>query len=312
MSDIRNLDLNLLKAFVVLLDECNVSRSAQRLSITQPAMSGILNRLRESFHDPLFVRVQHGMQPTDRALQLGQIARKILQDVNTMLQPPQLEPAQLNMTVRIGAMDYVQQIIALPLILQLRQLAPNVKVALLPIQMQPIKTLFEQNKIDMALISKSHLTADVLQTKLYDERYVCVMSKTHPMAQQTLSLEQFCQLPFAMLSYNGGEFSGATDVALQKLGRQRKVMVSVNHISLLPQLLQNSDLMAVLPEHLAQTLPNVCLQAPPIDVEGFTMMMAWHERTEQDIAYQWLRTIVLDIIRRLTAQIPLALSHSST
>ncbi len=71
MSDIRTLDFNLLKAFVVLLDECNVSRAAQRLSITQPAMSGILNRLRESFNDPLFVRVQHGMQPTDRALQLG-------------------------------------------------------------------------------------------------------------------------------------------------------------------------------------------------------------------------------------------------
>ncbi len=127
MSDIRTLDFNLLKAFVVLLDECNVSRAAQRLSITQPAMSGILNRLRESFNDPLFVRVQHGMQPTDRALQLGQTARNILQDISSMLQPPILEPEHLNMTLRIAAMDYVQQIIALPLILRLRRLAPNVK-----------------------------------------------------------------------------------------------------------------------------------------------------------------------------------------
>lgn len=134
MSDIRTLDFNLLKAFVVLLDECNVSRAAQRLSITQPAMSGILNRLRESFNDPLFVRVQHGMQPTDRALQLGQTARNILQDISSMLQPPILEPEHLNMTLRIAAMDYVQQIIALPLILRLRRLAPNVKVALLPVQ----------------------------------------------------------------------------------------------------------------------------------------------------------------------------------
>ncbi|WP_143823483.1 LysR family transcriptional regulator, partial [Moraxella equi] len=80
MTDLCKLDLNLLKAFVVLLDECNVSRSAQRLSVTQPAMSGILNRLRESFNDPLFVRVQHGMQPTDRAIELGKIARQILTD----------------------------------------------------------------------------------------------------------------------------------------------------------------------------------------------------------------------------------------
>ncbi|HHW7507584.1 TPA: LysR family transcriptional regulator [Mannheimia haemolytica] len=292
MSDIRTLDFNLLKAFVVLLDECNVSRAAQRLSITQPAMSGILNRLRESFNDPLFVRVQHGMQPTDRALQLGQTARNILQDISSMLQPPILEPEHLNMTLRIAAMDYVQQIIALPLILRLRRLAPNVKVALLPVQGQNIKTLFEQNKIDLALVSRQHLSTDTLKTVLYEERYVCAMSKTHPMAQTPLSLDQFCNLPFAMLSYNGGEFSGATDLALQKIGLQRKVMVSVNHISLLPQLLQGSDLVAVLPERLAKTLPNVYLQPPPIEVEGFTMMMAWHERTEQDTAHRWLREVL--------------------
>lgn len=296
MSDIRTLDLNLLKAFVVLLDECNVSRAAKRLSVTQPAMSGILNRLRESFNDPLFVRVQHGMQPTERALQLGQIARKILQEISTMLQPPVLEPEKLAMTLRIAAMDYVQQIIALPLILRLRRLAPNVQVALLPVQGQNIKTLLEQNKIDLALVSDNHLSTDMPKSVLYEERYVCAMSRTHPFANQNLTLEQFCQLPFAMLSYNGGEFRGATDIALQKLGLARKVMVSVNHISLLPQLLQGSDLVAVLPEHLAKTLPNVHLQPPPIEVEGFTMMMAWHERTETDLAHSWLRKILKDVV----------------
>lgn len=296
MSDIRTLDLNLLKAFVMLLDECNVSRAAKRLSITQPAMSGILNRLRESFNDPLFVRVQHGMQPTERALQLGQTARHILQEITKMLQPPILEPENLTLTLRIAAMDYVQQIIALPLILRLRRLAPNVRVALLPVQGASIKTLFEQNKIDLALVSRMHLSPEIPQTLLYEERYVCAMSQQHPMANQLLSLDQFCELPFAMLSYNGGEFSGATDIALQKIGRQRKVMVSVNHISLLPQLLQNSDLVAVLPEHLAQTLPKVHLQTPPLDVDAFTMMMAWHERTEQDPAHQWLRSVLQEII----------------
>ena len=122
------------------------------------------------------------------------------------------------------------------------------------------------------------------------------MSKHHPMCGKTLSLDSFCQLPFAMLSYNGGEFSGATDIALRKLGKQRKVMVSVNHISLLPQLLQGSDLVAVLPEHLAQTLPNVHLQPPSLDVEAFTMMMAWHERTEQDIGHKWLREVIENVV----------------
>lgn len=213
-----------------------------------------------------------------------------------MLQPPILEPENLTLTLRIVAMDYVQQIIALPLILRLRRLAPNVRVALLPVQGASIKTLFEQNKIDLALVSRMHLSPEMPQTLLYEERYVCAMSQQHPMANQPLSLDQFCELPFAMLSYNGGEFSGATDIALQKIGRQRKVMVSVNHISLLPQLLQNSDLVAVLPEHLAQTLPNVHLQTTPLDVDAFTMMMAWHERTGQDPAHQWLRSVLQEII----------------
>ena len=297
MTDIRTLDLNLLKAFVVLLDECNVSRSAQRLSITQPAMSGILNRLRESFNDPLFVRVQHGMQPTDRAIELGHVARRVLEEISGMLAPPKLEPANLSMTLRIGAMDYVQQIIALPLILRLRRLAPNVKVALLPVQGQNIKTLFDKNAIDLALVGQHHISDDMPQTLLYEEHYVCVMSKMHPMANAALTLNEFCKLPFAMLSYNGGEFRGATDIALQKLGRKRKVMVSVDHISLLPQLLNDSDLVAVLPKHLAQRLPNVRLQNPPIAIDGFTIMMTWHERTEHDMAHRWLRSIVLDVMK---------------
>ena len=218
MTDIRTLDLNLLKAFVVLLDECNVSRSAQRLSITQPAMSGTLNRLRESFNDPLFVRVQHGMQPTDRAIELGHVARRVLEEISGMLAPPKLEPANLSMTLRIGAMDYVQQIIALPLILRLRRLAPNVKVALLPVQGQNIKTLFDKNAIDLALVGQHHISDDMPQMRLYEEHYVCVMSKMHPMANTALTLDEFCKLPFAMLSYNGGEFRGATDIAFTKVG----------------------------------------------------------------------------------------------
>lgn len=160
------------------------------------------------------------------------------------------------------------------------------QVALLLVQGQSIKNLFEQNKIDMALVSHHHLTPDLHQILLYEERYVCAMSHNHPMTTQSPTLEQFCSLPFAMLSYNGGEFRGTTDVALQKLGQQRKVMVSVNHISLLPQLLQNSDLVAFLPEHLARTLPNVDLQPPPIEIEGFSMHLTWHERTAQDNAHQ--------------------------
>ncbi|MDO4441973.1 MAG: LysR substrate-binding domain-containing protein [Moraxella sp.] len=234
-------------------------------------------------------------RPSER-LSLGISPKKVLSDVETMLTPAKFDPQTWAMTLRIGAMDYIQKIIALPLILCLRRLAPNVQVALLPVQGQNIKSLFEQNKLDLAIVSDHHITPDMPSTKLYDERYICAMSKTHWAVNKPLRLEEFCELPFAMLSYNDGEFRGVTDLALSSLGLTRKVMVSVNNILMLPQLLQDSDLVAVLPEKLAQTLPNMHLTTPPIEIDGFTMMMSWHERTDSDMGHKWIRELILNMV----------------
>ena len=92
MKSLQTLDLNLLKAFSVLMDERNVSKAAERLAITQPAMSGVLARLRDSFDDPLFVRVQRDVVPTNRALELAPQVKKVLNEVEQLLQPPQFDP----------------------------------------------------------------------------------------------------------------------------------------------------------------------------------------------------------------------------
>ena len=106
MRDIRTVDLNLLKAFDALLQERNVTKAAQRLSVTQPAMSAMLNRLRDSFGDPLFVRVQHGIEPTARALALMPSVKTILAEVNRMLRPVEFDPQTAEMTIKIASTDY--------------------------------------------------------------------------------------------------------------------------------------------------------------------------------------------------------------
>lgn len=106
MRDIRNVDFNLLKALNALLEERNVTKAAQRLSVTQPAMSAMLVRLRESFKDPLFVRVQHGIQPTERALSLIQPVQNVLSEINAMLQPPEFDPTTTEMKLSIASTDY--------------------------------------------------------------------------------------------------------------------------------------------------------------------------------------------------------------
>src|SRR6516225_2781033 len=105
-TDIRTVDLNLLRTLDALLDERNVTKAAQRLSLTQPAVSAMLTRLRESFDDPLFVRSQRGIVPTERALQLATPLKQVLSDIEQMLQAPAFEPREAELTLTIASTDY--------------------------------------------------------------------------------------------------------------------------------------------------------------------------------------------------------------
>ena len=218
MRDIRTVDLNLLKAFDALLQERNVTKAAQRLSVTQPAMSAMLNRLRDSFGDPLFVRVQHGIEPTVRALALMPSVKTILAEVNRMLRPVEFDPQTAEMTIKIASTDYGLEAIGTPFLAHLKQLAPKIRVAFLPAQDVDLLAQFEQARIDIALVSTQHIPADLHSKPLLTEHYVCVMRADHPMANQPLNLDNFCELDFAMMSYDGGQFYGVCDEALAKLG----------------------------------------------------------------------------------------------
>ena len=134
---------------------------------------------------------------------------------------------------------------------------------------------------------------DIHAKNLYDERYICAVRHDHPIAKQTeLTLEQFCQLEQALISYHGGSFSGVTDQALQSMGLQRNVSLSVQNFIVLPELLEQSDLLAVLPERLISNLPNLKHFELPLKIQGFTKTLIWHERTHKDPAYRWVRELI--------------------
>lgn len=292
MPNLRQLDLNLLKALDALLDERNVTRAAARLNLTQPAMSGMLTRLRESFDDPLLVRVQRGVAPTPRALALAQPVKQVLADIGALLQPPAFDPASAQMTLSIAATDYALQAIAVPFLLALRPLAPSIRVALLPLVNEQLQGQLEQGTVDLALSTPESTAPDLHARTLFDERYVCVMRSGHAAAQPALSLDQFCALDHALVSYAGGSFEGVTDEALARLGRQRRVMLSVKSFLLLPDILRASDLVAVVPRRLVEDLDGLVLLEPPLAIAGFTKVLAWHERTHRDPGHRWLRDLL--------------------
>lgn len=299
--DIRTLDFNLLKALDALLDERSVTRAADRLALTQPAVSGMLNRLRERFDDPLFVRAQRGIVPTLRAEQLAGPIKQLLADIDNMLQPLGFDPANARMTVKLAATDYALRAVVAPFLRALRAQAPNLRVAVQPVDQQALPGQLERGDIDMALVTPQGVAAGLHSAMLFEESYVCALRADHPDAMGTaLPLERFCALEHALVSPSGGAFEGVTDDALARIGRTRRVSLSVTSFLILPEILLASDLIAVVPRRLVEHQSGLRTLQPPIDIPGFGKMLAWHARTERDAGQRWLRELMIATCKALT------------
>lgn len=294
-ADIRKLDLNLLRALDALLDERSVTRAADRLSLTQPAVTGMLNRLRESFDDPLFVRAQRGIVPTVRAEALARPIKQLLADIEGMLQPDAFDPQTAEMTITLASTDYALRAIVVPFLSALHQHAPKIRISVLPINDQLLQVQMDRGDVDLALVATEATVPGLHTQMLFDESYVCVMRADHPDAQaSTLSLDRFCALDHVLVSPSGGGFSGVTDEALRSIGRSRRVTISVTSFLVLPEILSLSDLIAVVPRRLASRQTGLAIVEPPVEIPGFSKMLAWHERTHRDPGYRWLRALMAE------------------
>ncbi|AUU83422.1 MULTISPECIES: LysR family transcriptional regulator [Leclercia] len=297
-TDIRTLDLNLLKTLDALMDERSVTRAASRLSLTQPAVSGMLNRLRDYFDDPLFIRAPHGIVPTTRAEELAAPVKRILADIDVLLQPTGFDPLSASMTFTVAATDYALRAVMVPFIAALKIRAPAIRVRVVPVESDRLVSQLERGSVDVALITPHTTPAELHSRALYDERYVCMMRADHPDAGKPLSLARFCALEHVLVSYEGDGFRGVTDSVLEKIGRMRRVGLSVSHFLVLPDVLALSDMIATVPSRIAENQTEMFVCETPVSVPGFTKSMAWHGRTHRNPAQAWLRELMLKTSQR--------------
>ncbi|WP_039032265.1 LysR family transcriptional regulator [Leclercia adecarboxylata] len=298
-TDIRTLDLNLLKTLDALLDERSVTRAAARLSLTQPAVSGMLNRLRDYFDDPLFIRVPHGIVPTTRAEALAAPVKRILADIDVLLQPTEFDPLSASLTFTVAATDYALRAVMVPFIAALKVRAPAIRVRVVPVESDRLVSQLERGSVDVALITPHTTPAELHSRALYDERYVCMMRADHPNAGKPLSLARFCALEHVLVSYEGESFRGVTDGALEKIGLTRHVGLSVSNFLVLPDVLAISDMIAAVPSRIAENQTGMFVCETPVPVPGFTKSMAWHGRTHRNPAQAWLRGLLLETSQRV-------------
>jgi DNA-binding transcriptional LysR family regulator len=287
---LRHVDLNLLKAFDALMDERSVTKAAARLSLTQPALSATLNRLRDALGDPLLVRTQRGVTPTAHALKLVDPVKRILADIGALLQPAGFDPATAEFTLRIAATDYALRAVVVPFIASLRLLAPGMRVAVVTNHGSTLLDRMERGELDLALITPEMAPPSLHSRMLFDEHYVCVLREGHSSAmRRKLSLERFCKLEHGIVSLEGGGFSGPTDGALARLGRSRRVVASVPSFVMLLDLVRYSDIVALVPARLLADTNGLHVMQPPLDIPGFTKILAWHARTHADLGQRWAR-----------------------
>jgi len=294
-NELHSLDLNLLKALAALLEERNVTRAAHRLAISQPAVSGMLSKLREYFSDPLFVRTSDGMMPTARAEELAGPVTQILRDITQLLTPPNFDPYSATLTFTLAATDYALSAILVPLIAVLKSRAPGIDLAVRPAIDDKVSQQLARGEVDLAFLTPETTAEGLHSRSLYQEDYVCVADRSHPAAQRSLmTLEQFCHYEHVLVSTEG-KFRGPTDEKLAEMNLQRRVGISVNSFYAVPEILRLTDMIAVLPRRLVAANCDLVIIPMPLTVPGFTKSMAWHGRRHQDPAHRWLRSLCSEV-----------------
>lgn len=297
--NLRQFDLNLLVALDVLLAERNVTKAGERLHLSQPAMSGILSRLRHSFGDELLVRVGRNLEPTALAADLAGPVHECVQQIQDLLNTKRpFAPETEQQSFRIGASDYVALLMG-PLIERLLKLAPGISVrfvALAPTTVDKVAA----GELDFGIIpfEPEH---DLPSISLFEDSWTCAVWSKHPTVGDTMSLEEFLALPHLAFSFYGEQFTLAHDY-LHELGYHSKIVASTETFSTAPFLLQGATLATIVPKRLGERLQSAAdikLIGLPFNAPPFLERLIWNPRFTASPAHAWMRAQIAAVAKTL-------------
>lgn len=294
---LTSMDLNLLRIFDAVMTERNVTRAASALHMTQPAVSNAINRLRLTLKDPLFVKIQGGVLPTQRAELLWPPIRDALARIADTLERNDFDPARSEAVFRMAMSDYVADQVIRPLFVEQQTVAPNVRIHLHPYSLDNAGVLLEKGEVDMAAGVYSNFGSSLRTLPLETLTYVCAMRKGHPLlAQPRFTLDSFLRARHLMVSLLGTPT--LIDHELAPHGYKRNVVLTINQFALAPRLLAETDLICVVPLNTVRNSPySHLLEAvvAPFPFAQRTVNLIWHERSDNIPAHRWLREEILKV-----------------
>ena len=302
---LRTLDLNLLKVFDVVMAERSVTRAAARLSMTQPAVSNALRRLREATRHELFVPNSTGMTPTAHAQALWPVVRGSLDRLHAAFEPAGFDAQATSRSVTLAMADATAALFVPVLVGALQRARAKVDLRLVPLTTRDPRALLEQGLADAAVgffpEASAALAAEgdgssMRREALYRCEYVCVLRKAHPLARRgALTLDAYCEAEHLRVSF-AGRARGFVDEALATMGRERRVMITVNQFFTAGSVVCQSDLLTVLPRSFVPSTgfdAQLATRPLPFALPGIDVSLFWHQRHDADAAQKWLRETLL-------------------
>jgi len=296
--ELHELDLSLLVVFNQLLVERRVSKAAENLGVSQPAVSNSLAKLRKLFGDELFLRTPKGMEPTPYADQLAESVSYALAMIHSGVnQRSSFEPSEAQRSFTIGMTD-IGEIYFLPALMErLHRDAPGVTLSTVRNTAINLKDELESGKVDLAIGLLPQLKAGFFQRRLFTQSYVCLMRRGHRLDKRKLSLAEFSAAEHLVV-VSAGTGHGKVDELLLRSGVERRVRLTVPHYVSVGHILRGSDLIATVPERLADRLlePFGLVKLPhPAKLPDVAINVFWHAKYHRAPANRWLRGVVFDL-----------------
>ena len=289
MNDLRRIDLNLLVILDALLSEQHVTRAAERLHLSQPAVSHALARLRDLLGDPLLVRQGGALVATARALELTTPLAEALAQVQALLAPNRFDPATAKRRFRVAMSDYGAAIFLPQLVRALRREAPGIDLQIVQTSREGMIDGVLNGDLDLAAGVFPDTPAELRTTPLFEEHYTCLVDRNSLPDSGVLDLPTYLSRPHVLLEMRG---SGTPEIerALTAIRERRHVAISLPHWGVAPQLVQGTDLILTVSSRGLLNIDARQLLAvpPPFHIPSFAFELAWHTRRGGDAGLQWL------------------------
>ena len=299
--NLRQFDLNLLVALDVLLTERNVTRAGERLFLSQPAMSGILARLRHAFHDDLLVRVGRNLELTALAVELAAPVHQCVQQVEDLLSLRQpFAPETARWSFRVAASDYVVFLLLGPLLKGLTDFAPHISVRFFALE-TAVRDRLAAGEVDFAVMPEE-FEPEAPSVPLFEDSWVCAVWSGHPHTKDRFTVDEFLALPHLSFRLAGLDHGSIAESFLTQIGCERRIVASTESFATAPFLLRETSLVTLVPRRLGERLRHAAeirLIEPPFDVPPLREKLIWSPRYTASAAHLWLRTRLTEIATAL-------------